>query len=87
VQNGWTDLNDLHVYNVTFPREDVTLGSVVDNVAHLQKPPLWWRVGVNSHVQAKLADCGCRWIAFLPIAGEMLSAAGSVRATTGNHGP
>jgi len=44
--------------------------------------------GVNRHFQAKLADC--RWLAvcrlqvdrFLPIAGEMLSAGGSVRPDT-----
>ena len=40
---------------------------------------------MNRHFQVKLADRGgwlfavCRWIAFLPVAGEMLSVGSSVR--------
>ena len=33
-KNGWTDLNDLHVYNA-FPWKDVTFVSAVNNATHL----------------------------------------------------
>jgi len=85
VQNGWTDLNDLYVYNV-FPLEDVTFGRVVDSTAHPQKN-LHYR-GVNTGFQAKLADCGvdgCLPFAggsLLPNAGEILSAGGSIMLGT-----
>ena len=61
MQNGWTALNDLYVYDV-FPRKDV-----VYNAAHLPQPSTLW--GVNKYFQAKLADCGC-----LPFAGRLLFA-------------
>jgi len=65
-------------------RKDVTLGSLVDNAAHLRRqipPKKNLHCGVvNWHFQAKLVDCG--WTAvcrlqvyrFLPTADEVLSA-------------
>jgi len=76
-----------------FPGKDVTFGSVVDNAAHLrsQIPKNLRCWGVNRHLQAKVADhrwmtvCGLQVDRFLPTAGDVLFADGSVML--GTHYP